>query len=103
MNRFTKLLFAMCLIPVVAFSQATNTNWTFQGTVPADTSLYDGYGDVHGLAVDNNGNVYVGPYYPWVPFDVTLRDISDADSAATIKIGGILVYNPDGVPIDTIK
>jgi hypothetical protein len=96
MKNYTKLLFALCLMPLMASAQ-----FEFQGSFP-DTSMYKGFADVHGLAVDAAGKVYVQPYYPTFYIDVTLKDMSGADSVVSKSAGAIYVFNADGTPNDTI-
>ena len=96
MKNYTKLLFALCLMPLMASAQ-----FEFQGSFP-DTSMYTGFSSVHGLTVDAAGKVYVQPYYPSLSLQVTLKDMNGVDSVGTKTTGAIYVFNADGTPNDTI-
>ena len=98
MKRFTTFLFALCMVPGLAFAQ----NWTFENDVP-DTSQYEGSRGVHGLAVDAEGQVWMSAYWPdEVSVDVTYSDMNGEDSTVSSAAGALLIYNADGTPADTL-
>lgn len=98
MRKITTLLLTIVALPLLASAQ----EWTFSNPVP-DTSQFVGSRHVHGIAVDRKGHVWVQPYYPdhvLVPF--TFKDQNGDDSVGTVKSGGILIYDFDGTPLDTV-
>lgn len=98
MKRFTTFLFVLCMVPGLAFAQ----NWTFEADVP-DTNQYEASRSVHGLAVDAEGQIWMSSFYgDEVAVDVTFTDQNGEDSVVTKSAGGVLIYNADGTPADTI-
>lgn len=58
MKKVLQLMIAALLIPM--FAMAQNSEWQFQNTIPADSSVASS----HGIAFDGAGNIWHGPYYP---------------------------------------
>lgn len=73
MKKLLLLAFAMILLPMTASAQ-----WEYAGAFPPDGSITS---SIHGLATAPNGNVFVQVF----------------------SGGNILVYQPDGTPVDTIR
>jgi hypothetical protein len=55
MKKALQLLAVVLLLPMYTFAQ---TEWEFQNVIPADSSL----GEIHGVAFDGDGNVWVGSF-----------------------------------------
>lgn len=81
--------FLVLLLPLSGLSQ-----WTQDTTfVPAEGDLF---GNVHGVAVDPDGKVWIQPYYPTETITVS-RNIG-GDNTTTTSV--VYVYLPDGTPAD---
>ena len=91
MNRILLTLLAALLAPATAFGQ-----WTFSGGVSSMPEDADGnplqWGNVHGVAVDPDGKVWVQPFYATDSVEVA------TDEYAATRV--IYVFNPDGTPSD---
>ena len=94
----TLLLVFFLLLPAAATAQ----NWVSMGGFPDDNTWTDA---IHGVAVDAEGKVWVGPWptYSWVTANGdTVRDAN----GEALRTRTVHVYNPDGTvawePIRTI-
>lgn len=88
MKRVTILILGMLLIPMISFGQ----QWEFDSVFP-DSSRSDR--DVHGLAVDGEGKIWIQPYYPFTGDSVYVEQTGDSARVTVIQ-----VYNPDGTEAD---
>lgn len=79
MKNVIRLTFALLLVPFVA-----NAQWEFAGVFPDSTT----YNNAHGLAVDNDGKLWVGPYYSQLTEDESERR------------NYVYIFNADGTPAD---
>ena len=66
---------------------------TFKPTSP------DFFGNVHGVAVDPDGKIWIQPYYPTVTIPVS-RDVGNDGVADETTTSVVYVYNADGTPAD---
>ena len=84
--KITKLytLLIMMLVPVLTYAQ-----WVHDDTFQAHQ---DSLTDVHGVAVDDEGKIWIQPYY------ATEQHIT-ADND-TLNLRALYVYNPDGTQAD---
>lgn len=86
------IMLSFMLLPALAFAQ-----WTQDTTfVPAEGDLFF---EVHGVAVDGEGKVWVQSYYATETIVVN-RDLGDDGEPDTLSTRAIYVYNPDGTPAD---
>jgi hypothetical protein len=93
-NKIIALL-SFLLIPALAFAQ----NWTQDTTfVPVEG---DSFFEVHGVAVDGEGRVWVQQYY-WNQADLVVQRDLNGDGMAndTVTSSAIYIYNQDGTPAD---
>lgn len=58
-NRTMKSIILWAGILLIAFTNIANAQWSFSGVFPDSTLLTNG---VHGIAVDAEGKVWIGPY-----------------------------------------
>jgi hypothetical protein len=100
-------LVVLLLLASTALVQAQSYTWNFQGLFPpagvtaGDTAFV---GDIHGLAVDPDGKVWVQRYGVKPGDSITVTnymldvDTTSVDSLETRKVGvrALHVYNPDG-------
>ncbi len=88
-NRIIALL-GLLLIPAMASAQ-----WTQDTTfVPAGTDIFL---EVHGVAVDGEGKVWIQPFSATETIVVN-RDIGDDGVPDTLSTRAVYVYNADGTP-----
>ncbi len=87
------LLLGLMLLPLMASAQ----NWTFDDSFIPDTANTDDlFFEVHGVAVDPDGKVWVQPFYATETI-ITNRDGNNGDPD-TLSTRAIYVYNADGTP-----
>ena len=79
MNKMIRLLLIMLVVPLVASAQ-----FEFAEVFPADSSATNS----HGMAVDNDGNVWNGPYY-----SILINDGAE-------RINPIYIYDENGVEVE---
>lgn len=95
-NKILALL-GLLLIPAMAFAQ---DNWVHDESFIPDTANGDQWFEVHGLAVDGEGKIWIQSYY-WNQTDLIVnRDLNDDGVPDTVSSNVIYVYNPDGTPAD---
>ncbi|HCD52028.1 MAG TPA: hypothetical protein DEQ34_06255 [Balneolaceae bacterium] len=81
------ILLSFVLVPMLATAQ----NWTQDTTfVPAEGDIFS---DVHGVAVDGEGKIWVQPYYATETIIATRNGALD-----TLSTRAIYIYNADGTP-----
>jgi hypothetical protein len=86
------MVLSFMLLPALAFAQ-----WTQDTTfVPAEGDLFF---EVHGVAVDNEGKIWVQSFYATETIVVN-RDLGDDGVPDTLSTRAIYVYNADGTPAD---
>ncbi len=86
------MVLSFMLLPALAFAQ-----WTQDTTfVPAEGDLFF---EVHGVAVDGEGKIWVQSFYATETIVVN-RDLGDDGVPDTLSTRAIYVYNPDGTPAD---
>jgi hypothetical protein len=89
------ILIGMMLMPIMANAQ----NWTWDDTFLPDTAnTNDLFFEVHGVAVDPDGKVWVQPFSATETI-ITNRD-GNAGDPDTLSTRVIYVYNANGTPAD---
>ncbi|WP_428236417.1 T9SS type A sorting domain-containing protein [Gracilimonas sp.] len=86
------MVLSFMLLPALAFAQ-----WTQDTTFVPDGD--DLFFEVHGVAVDNEGKVWVQSFYSTETIVVN-RDLGDDGVPDTLSTRAIYVYNADGTPAD---
>ncbi|WP_020402517.1 T9SS type A sorting domain-containing protein [Gracilimonas tropica] len=89
MKRVTILFFALLFVPILASAQQ---NWEFDSVFP-DSANSDR--DVHGIAVDPDGKIWIQSYYPLGGDSVYVEQTGDSARVTVIN-----VFNPDGTKAD---
>lgn len=100
-----QLLLLLALLVAVPLAKAQTNTWNYASIFPTDTLKV---GNVHGLAVDPDGKVWIQSYYSSEPFEFADTVIVNGTKGKTFNINAIYVYNPDGTqatfsPILTLK
>jgi len=89
-----KLSLGVALLLVVLLAVPSHAQWQFVKAFPDTNFKYD----LHGIAVDPDGKVWIQPYF-------AIDSIFEASSSTWRHCRVIRVFNPDGTPaaIDKIK
>ncbi|MCA1803330.1 MAG: T9SS type A sorting domain-containing protein [Rhodothermaceae bacterium] len=85
MKRILQLTFMLLMVPAFAMSQT----WNYGGVWDAEKPEYSVHKTNHGIAVDPDGKIWIGPYYR-----TALEEFGEA------TVNTIHVYNPDGTETD---
>ncbi len=93
-NKILALL-SLLLIPTMALAQ----DWVQDESFIPDTAAGDLFFEVHGVAVDGEGKVWVQSYYATDTI-ITNRDLGDDGIPDTLSTRAIYVYNADGTPAE---
>ena len=91
-NKLLTIL-SLVLLPALATAQGWVQDTTF---VPAEG---DTFFEVHGVAVDGEGKIWVQPYYATETIIAT-RDVDGSGDLDTLSTRAVYVYNADGTPAD---
>jgi len=83
------LLAMLIIVPLVASAQ-----WEFDAYFPPDSSLWDEeITDVHGIAVDKDGKIWVQPFF-------ASESVITANTGDTISNRALYIFNEDGTQAD---
>ncbi len=94
-----KLLILMGFLLAPMLVNAQTQNWTWDDTFLPDTAnTNDNFFEVHGIAVDPDGKVWIQPFSATETI-ITNRDGNNGDPD-TLSTRVVYVYNADGTPAD---